>query len=199
MRSPTRAVHAESAQVTGPLEPLVEKWLGEKASSGYKERVDRPGRSPGPWLILCAMLTGGSGGASIKPTLRPHAGPHGGTLVSVPGAASVEIVYDCAAGKLGAYVLDPHGVALRIKQPALHVQVTYEDIDGNAVGGAGARVDLDLEAVAEKGGAGTDAGASQFSADSENLRGVCHFLGSIERLEAEPTPLRDIPFRYPGP
>jgi hypothetical protein len=145
------------------------------------------------------MLTAGFGGASLKPTLRPHAGPHGGTVVTVPGMASVEVVYDCGSGRLTAYVLDPHGAAMPIKQAALRVHVTYEDVDGHAVSGAGARLDLDLEAVPEKSRAAADAGASQFSAGSENLQGVCHFLGSIERLEAGPTPLRDIPFRYPGP
>ena len=157
------------------------------------------GRLPGLGLVLCAALTAGSSSASIKPTLRPHAGPHGGTIVTVPGMASVEVVYDCGSGRLTAYVLDPRGAPMPIKQAALRVHVTYEDVDGHAVSGAGAHLDLNLEAVPEKSRGATDAGVSQFSAGSENLRGLCHFRGSIERLEAGPTLLRGIPFRYPGP
>jgi hypothetical protein len=150
--------------------------------------------------ILYAFMVAGPGWGAVspKPTLRPHAGPHGGTLVTIEGSASIEIVYDCPSGRLTAHVLGPRGAALPIRQDHLRVQVTYADVDGRPIEGPAAHFVVDLEPVPPKRET-QSVETSEFSAYSSLLQGICRFVGTVERLEIGQTPLQGIPFAYPGP
>jgi hypothetical protein len=149
-------------------------------------------------LTVCTSLASATtSGLSVKPLLRPHAGPHGGTLVTVPGTASLEFVCDSAKGRLTAYILDRRGQPLRITQDALRLEVTLADVDGRPVDGPAARFSMELAALPVA--PGSPQGGSEFAGVSPTLQGIPHFVATVENLSAGATVLRDIPFRYPGP
>jgi hypothetical protein len=173
----------------------VAKWLvnGEMKRQGLE-------LSQGLTGLVVALMVGATGAvAGIKPTLRPRGGPHGGTLISIDGGASVEVVYDCPSGRLTAHVVDARGAPLPIRQDHLRLQVGYADVDGRAINGPAAQFSVDLDPAPRNPREPPPREASQFSAESADLRGVCHLVGNIESLEIGATALRDIPFRYPGP
>ncbi len=96
-------------------------------------------------------------------------------------------------------MLDAQRAPLPIRQDILRLRVNYADVDGRPIDAPAARFPVDLEPSPTKSGETATRGASQFSADSPELRGVCQFVGTIERLQIKEASLRDIPFRYPGP
>lgn len=150
--------------------------------------------------VLAAVVASSAVTAAVatplKSVVRPHSGPHGGTLVSFEGA-SVELVYECARGKLTAHVLDARGKPLVIHQNSLRMQINLADIDGRPVNGAAARFALDLEAAGSEPAESGE--ASQFAGSSPTLQGVCQFVGNIEGLSVGGRTPNDVPFRYPGP
>jgi hypothetical protein len=138
-----------------------------------------------------------SAGVSLKPIVRPHGGPHGGTLVTVERAA-LEFLYDCSTGKVTAYVLDAHGKPVPARQDTVRIHVTLADVDGNPVSGSASTFTMDLHPEPAAANA-LRVPASAFSGTSSTLQGVCRFIGSVEALSAGEALLRDIAFRYPGP
>jgi hypothetical protein len=183
------------------MEALREKGPGQSRQVPCNEEMKRPGLELGQGVMALgvALMMGATGAvAGVKPTLRPRGEPHGGTLISIDGA-SVEIVYDCPSGRLTAHIVDARGAPLPIRQDHVGLQVGYADIDGRAINSPAAQFSVDLDPVPRNPHEPPPREASQFSAESTDLRGVCHRVGDIESLEIGGTPLRDIPFRYPGP
>lgn len=119
-----------------------------------------------------------------------HKAPHGGVLIELGDhAASVEIVFDAAAGKLTLYTFD--GCAentARIKQDTVAVRVTPT--------GKNEARELKL-AARENALTGEKPGdAAEFAATDDSLKGATALDGVIAKIEIKGQGYSDVKFRW---
>jgi hypothetical protein len=174
-----------------------------------------PGETPQP---------GKSGTAASKAQATPegdhdhghhhHAekGPHGGALVAIgQDDAHLEIVLDSETGTLTAYVLDGQAEkAVAIKQKNLQLAVTLEhdehghdakEHEAKEHDGEDEKKDelpdatfpLMLAAVSP----GEDGAASEFSGQSDELKGAHEFEAALTSITIGKTPFQGVTFKYP--
>lgn len=136
-------------------------------------------------------------------------GPHGGALVAIgQDDAHLEIVLDAETGTLTAYVLDGEAEkAIAIKQKNLQLAITLEhDHDGKGhdkkgPDGEDEKKDelpesvfpLMLAAVSP----GADGAASEFSGQSDELKGAHEFEAALTSVTVGDKPFKDVKFKYP--
>lgn len=115
-----------------------------------------------------------------------HAAPRGGVLVALgEHAANVEVVFDPAAGKLQAFLLD--GCAekpVRVKADGIAVALTTP------------AVELRLLPVASALTGETVGDTSAFEAADSRLVGLKSLDGTIREVTVAGTVFRDVAFRY---
>lgn len=119
-----------------------------------------------------------------------HEAPHGGVLIALGDhVAHIELVFDAEDGALTAYVLDGDAEnAVRVSALELEILVQPETGDPFPVR---------LEAYANVLTGETMGDTSEFRAQSDKLKQVDRFRGSIPALTVRGVEFRDIDFRYP--
>jgi len=137
-------------------------------------------------------------------------GPHGGALVAIgQDDAHLEIVLDAETGTLTAYVLDGEAEkAISIKQKNLQLAITLEhDHDAHGHDEHGKEGDdekkkdelpestvvLMLAAVSP----GADGTASEFSGQSDELKGAKEFEAALNTITIGDKPFQGVNFKYP--
>ena len=131
-------------------------------------------------------------------------GPHGGALVAIgQDDAHLELVLDAETGTLTAYVLDGHAEkAVAIKQKNLQLAITLEhDHHEEGHDGEGEKKDelpesafqLMLAAVSP----GDDGTASEFSGQSDELKGAHEFEAALPSITIGETQFKGVTFKYP--
>ncbi|HVW00013.1 MAG TPA: hypothetical protein VHB77_06730 [Planctomycetaceae bacterium] len=122
-----------------------------------------------------------------------HVAPHGGALVELGDhVANLELVLDPATGKLTGYVLDAHAEnPLPIAQPEIEMTVDAHKLDD---AGKGTMVSVPLKLVAKSDGEAKE--ASEFTAQSDELKGVTEFHGSIPVIETPEKKFENIDVHY---
>lgn len=153
--------------------------------------------------IVPALLCGGCGSdgksvprvetASSAPSPdhdHQHEAPHGGALIALGDhVAHIELVLDAAAGVLTTYVLDGEAEnAVRVNAPELEIVVQPETGDPFSVR---------LEAYANVLTGETVGETSEFRGQSDKLKQLEWFHGSIPALTVRGVEFRDIDFRFP--
>ena len=137
-------------------------------------------------------------------------GPHGGALVAIgQDDAHLELVLDAETGTLTAYVLDGHAEkAVAIKQKNLQLAITLEHghddqgHDEHGHDGEDEKKDelpestfpLMLAAVSP----GDDGAASEFSGQSDELKGAHEFEAALTSITVGQTPFKGVTFKYPA-
>ena len=118
-----------------------------------------------------------------------HHAPHKGTLVEFGEEfAHLELVLDGATGKLSAYALDGEAEkAVRLKQ--LEIVITITGVKGLE------SITLKAQGSPLSGEAPGD--TSEFSAQSDSLKGVTQFDGVIKDITTRGTNFKDVKFNFP--
>ncbi|MCL4695287.1 MAG: hypothetical protein KJ060_22585, partial [Candidatus Hydrogenedentes bacterium] len=119
-----------------------------------------------------------------------HEAPHGGVLIALGDhVAHIELVFDAENGALTAYVLDGEAEnAVRLSVPELEIVVQPE---------TGDPFSLRLEAYANVLTGETVGETSEFRGQSDELKQLVRFHGSIPYLTVRGVEFRDIHFRFP--
>lgn len=125
--------------------------------------------------------------AAKKEAEHEHSAPHGGTLIELGEEfAHVEIVLDAATGRLTAYALDGEAEkAIRIKQSEIEI----------AVENPAATIKLGGVANALTGETADD--TSEFSGQSERLKGATDFDAVIKTISIKGKEFKDVAFNFP--
>jgi hypothetical protein len=127
--------------------------------------------------------------ASAAAHAHEHHPPHQGTLVEFGEEfAHLELVLDAKTGTLTAFSLDSEAEkAVRLKQPEIVISVT----------GVKGLESITLKAQ-ESPLTGEKAGdTSEFSAQSDALKGVTVFDGVIKAINTRGTDFKDVKFNFP--
>ncbi|MDX2033773.1 MAG: hypothetical protein SF339_24065 [Blastocatellia bacterium] len=155
-------------------------------------------------LVLALFLSGcGSSPSESKPSAaspsptvaaatseaeHAHSAPHGGMLVEFGEEfAHLEIVLDAAAGRLTAYALDGEAEAsVRVKQPAIEIAVKKPAATVVKLGGVA------------NGLTGETAGdTSEFTGQSDALKGQAEFEGVIKTISIKGRSFTNVAFQFP--
>ena len=116
-----------------------------------------------------------------------HSAPHGGTLVELGEEfAHLEIVLEASTGKLMVYALDGEAEkAVRLKQPTIEITVTNP-----------ATV-VKLDGVANSLTGETTNDTSEFTGQSDALKGANRFEGVIRAVTVKGQPFKGVAFNFP--
>jgi hypothetical protein len=134
-----------------------------------------------------ASAPSSSAEAAKKGGEHEHSAPHGGALIELGEEfAHVEIMLDAATGRLTAYALDGEAEkVIRIKQSEIEV----------AVESPAATIKLGGVANALTGETADD--TSEFSGQSEMLKGATNFDGVIKTISIKGKEFKDVVFNFP--
>ena len=125
--------------------------------------------------------------AAKKEGGHEHSAPHGGALVELGEEfAHVEIVLDAATGKVTAYALDGEAEkSVRVKQSEIEIAVKNPAVTIKLGGVANA---LTGEAAGD---------TSEFSGQSDRLKGATDFNGVIQTISIKGKQFKDVAFNFP--
>ena len=134
------------------------------------------------FLLACLIVA-----ASVA--AHEHHAPHNGTLIEFGEEfAHLELVLDGATGKLSAYALDGEAEkAVRLKQ--LEIVITITGVKGLET--------LTLKAQGSPLSGEAPGDTSEFSAQSDSLKGVTQFDGAIKDITTRGTNFKDVKFNFP--
>jgi hypothetical protein len=121
-----------------------------------------------------------------------HKAPHHGTLVVFGEEfAHIELVLDKKTGKLTAYVLDGEAEkAVRIKLNEIELKI-------NKIEKKSAEVSLKLKGVANVLTGEKEGDTSEFSAQSDDLKGVKKFEAVVSAITIKGKEFKDTKFKFP--
>lgn len=124
-------------------------------------------------------------------THHEHTAPHGGTLVVFGDEfAHIELVLDQTTGALTGYVLDGEAEkSVRLSQKTVELKIHREDIESD--------FSLQLSGVANVLTGETDGDTSQFTAQSDGLKGASEFHAEIVSIAIKGQMFTDIDFEFP--
>ncbi len=116
-----------------------------------------------------------------------HSAPHGGALVELGEEfAHVEIVLDATTGKLAAYAFDGEAEkSVRVKQSEIEVAVKNP------------ATTIKLGGVANALTGETAGDTSEFSGQSDRLKGATDFDGVIKTISIKGKQFKDVEFNFP--
>lgn len=119
-----------------------------------------------------------------------HSAPHGGTLVALGDhVVHIELVLEPDEGYLTAYVLDGEAEdPVRVAAPSFAVEIL---IEGNPA------QTLDLFAVSNPLTGETEGDTSEFSGQSDVLKGQSRFTGRLGKITARGIDFDGVAFSYP--
>jgi hypothetical protein len=125
--------------------------------------------------------------AAKKDGGHEHSAPHGGALVELGEEfAHVEIALDAATGKLTAYALDGEAEkAVRVKQSEIEIAVKNPAFT------------IKLGGVANALTGETAGDTSEFSCESDRLKGAANFDGVIKTISIKGKQFKDVKFDFP--
>jgi hypothetical protein len=125
--------------------------------------------------------------AAKKADEHEHSAPHGGALIELGEEfAHVEIVLDAATGKLSAYALDGEAEkSVRVKQSGIDIAVKNP------------AVTIKLGGVANMLTGETADDTSEFSGQSDRLKGATDFDGVIKAISIKGKQFKDVEFNFP--
>jgi hypothetical protein len=125
--------------------------------------------------------------AAKKTDEHEHSAPHGGALVELGEEfAHVEIVLDASTGKLTAYALDGEAEkSARVKQSEIEIAVKNP------------AVTINLGGVANTLTGETAGDTSEFSGQSDRLKGATGFDGVIKTISIRGKQFKDVEFNFP--
>ncbi len=133
---------------------------------------------------------GGMSSGEPAETPASATAPHGGTVVKLGPAASLEFVHDPSSGQLTAYVLDGAGTStMRSPAKAIEVEVTPA---------GGAKVTVSLTSTANGLTGDTVGNSSQFGGVQPSLKGVTAFNGVVKSFAAGGETFTGVAFGYPA-
>jgi hypothetical protein len=130
-------------------------------------------------------------GPSVETTKKEveheHSAPHGGALIELGEEfAHVEIVLDATTGMLTAYALDGEAEKpVRIKQTEIEVAVENPAIT------------IKLGGIANALTGETAGDTSEFSGQSDGLKGAAAFDGIIKTISIKSKQFKDVAFNFP--
>lgn len=122
-----------------------------------------------------------------------HSAPHGGTLIALgEHFAHLELVVDATAGKATVYALDGEAEKpLRLPQEKIGLSITRK------VGDAVSSATLELLAVTNPLTGEQVGDSSEFSGESELLKGADRFEGVVQSVSIQGETLEGVRFAYP--
>lgn len=122
-----------------------------------------------------------------------HSAPHGGTLIALgEHFAHIELVVDVTAGKATVYALDGEAEKpLRLPQEKIVLSVTRK------VGEAITSATVETVAVTNPLTGEQVGDSSEFSGESEFLKGADHFDGVVQSVSIQGESLTGVTFSYP--
>ena len=125
-----------------------------------------------------------------------HTPPHGGTLVVIGDEfAHIELVRDPKEGTLTAYVLDGKAEnPVRIKQKYIELKISMNGLDNQK---GGLNFPLKLKAVTNPLTGETEDDTSQFTGESEHLKGVTNFEAVVIEVVVKGKEFKNVVFNYP--
>ncbi len=126
-----------------------------------------------------------------------HKAPHGGTLVVfVEEFAHIELMLDATEGNLTAYVLDGEAEnPIRINQKEIELKISVEDSDDQK----GQKLDfsLKLKGIANVLTGETEGDTSEFTGQSDQLKGVTTFDAVVTIITVRGKEFKDTAFNFP--
>ena len=125
--------------------------------------------------------------AAKKEGEHEHSAPHGGALVELGEEfAHLEIVLDAATGALTAYALDGEAEkSVRVKQSEIEIAVKNPPVM------------IKLGAVSNALTGETASDTSEFSDQSDRLKGATDFDGVIKTISIKGKQFKDVKFNFP--
>jgi hypothetical protein len=125
--------------------------------------------------------------AAKKDGGHEHSAPHGGALIELGEEfAHVEIVLDAATGRLTAYALDGEAEkSVRVKQSEIEIAVKNPSVT------------IRLGGVANALTGETADDTSEFSGQSDRLKGATDFNGVIQTISIKGKQFNDVAFNFP--
>ena len=119
-----------------------------------------------------------------------HSAPHGGTLVVLGDEfAHIELVLDQGTGELTAYALDGEAESpIRIEQDEIEMKIDAARNDGYT---------LKLKAVSNVLTGETAGDSSEFSVQSDKLKGVERFSAVITSITIKGKKFEEVEFGFP--
>lgn len=148
--------------------------------------------------VLCLILTAamawaawahGDADTDAHESGHEHTAPHGGTLVVLGDEfAHLELVLDPDEGTLRGYVLDGEAESpVRLEQEEIEMKIDV--VRGSAA--------LKLNAVSNVLTGETAGDSSEFSAQSDKLKGVERFGAVITAITVKGSEFQEVEFRFP--
>ena len=130
-------------------------------------------------------------------TAHEHHAPHGGTLVEFGEEfAHLELVLDPGTGTLTGYSLDGEAEnPVRIEQDDIEILITAVNTQGEVA--SKTIYTLKLEAVPNVLTGETLGDTSEFTAQSDKLKGAQNFDGVISAINIKGQSFKDVKFRFP--
>jgi len=124
---------------------------------------------------------------AVPPKQHEHKAPHGGFLIELGEEFShVELLIDHDSGRITAYVLDGEAEqSLRIKQSELEI-----DLEAPVIS-------IKLSAVANVMTGETVGDSSEFSGQSDFLKGLDTFYAVLKKISVRGSDFQDVTFKYP--
>ena len=124
-------------------------------------------------------------------THHEHTALHGGTLIVFGDEfAHIELVLDQTTGKLTGYVLDGEAEKpVRVSQKTIELKIHREDIQSD--------FSLQLSGVANVLTGETEGDTSQFTAQSDALKGASEFHAEIVSIGIKGQVFTNIDFEFP--
>lgn len=148
----------------------------------------RPETPPGPPAITVPV-----GAADMLDARKPHRhdAPHGGALIEIGDRVGhLEFVLDAATGTLTMYALDgeaEHAVPLHSLGIAMQISLPNKG-----------PVTVQLRPESNVLTGETEASTSQYSARSDDLKGVTEFSGVLPEMAFRGMELENVAVAYPG-
>ena len=145
-------------------------------------------------MLMTALATGasahGGGDSATNDNGHEHTAPHGGTLVVLGDEfAHLELVLDAETGKLTAYVLDGEAEnPIRLEQEEIEMKI-----------GAGGKdyLALKLKAVPNVLTGETAGDSSEFSVQSDRLKGMERFGAVVTFITIKGKKFEEVEFGFP--
>jgi hypothetical protein len=139
-------------------------------------------------IVAATPAPGPSAEAAKKEVEHEHSAPHGGALVELGEEfAHIELVLDAVTGALTAYALDGEAEkSVRVKQSEIEIAVKNPAVTIKLGGVVNA---LTGEAAGD---------TSEFSGQSDRLKGATDFNGVIHTISIKGRQFKDVAFNFPN-
>lgn len=149
------------------------------------------------WISILITLLAVLDNAKADEGHHKHTAPHGGTLVVlVEEFAHLELVLDVNEGKLTAYILDGEGEnPVRIQQEEIELEIRIENPHRNKMDKFTFPLKLSASANVLTGETAGD--TSEFTGQSDYLKGVTNFNAVLPIITIKGNEFKNTAFNFP--